>query len=181
MSLSLSLPLALAATVLEALIGYPAPLYRAIDHPVTWMGRWLGGLEAVANRPELSFAARRTMGVGVLLIYLTSIALVAWLAIQALLPLGALGFAVLTLLAASLPAQRSLATHVRAVADGLDASLDEGRRAVANIVGRISLCGTLLVLRYPLPDHRLHPSNEPCFEAPVDFFQSAVLKRALQH
>ena len=136
MSLSLSLPLALAATVLEALIGYPAPLYRAIDHPVTWMGRWLGGLEAVANRPELSFAARRTMGVGVLLIYLTSIALVAWLAIQALLPLGALGFAVLTLLAASLPAQRSLATHVRAVADGLDASLDEGRRAVANIVGR---------------------------------------------
>ena len=42
----------------------------------------------------------------------------------------------LTLLAASLPAQRSLATHVRAVADGLDAGLDEGRRAVAKIVGR---------------------------------------------
>ena len=40
------------------------------------------------------------------------------------------------LLAASLPAQRSLAAHVRAVADGLDASLDEGRQAVAKIVGR---------------------------------------------
>ena len=42
----------------------------------------------------------------------------------------------LAVLAASLPAQRSLAGHVRAVADGLDASLDEGRRAVAKIVGR---------------------------------------------
>ena len=39
-------------------------------------------------------------------------------------------------MAASLPAQRSLDAHVRAVADGLDKSLDEGRRAVAMIVGR---------------------------------------------
>ena len=39
MWLSFSLPLALAAAVVEALIGYPAPLYRAIGHPVTWMGR----------------------------------------------------------------------------------------------------------------------------------------------
>jgi adenosylcobinamide-phosphate synthase len=134
--MSLSLPLALAAAVVEALAGYPAPLYRAIGHPVTWMGRWLAGLEAIANRPSLSFAARRATGAGVLLIYLTSIALVAWLMTRALLPWGAFGFAALVLLAASLPAQRSLAAHVRAVADGLDASLEEGRRAVAKIVGR---------------------------------------------
>jgi adenosylcobinamide-phosphate synthase len=136
MSLLLSLTLALAAAVVEALAGYPAPLYRAIGHPVTWMGRWLAGLEAVANRPSLSFAARRAMGAGVLLLYLTSIALVAWLATRALLPWGALGFAALALLVASLPAQRSLSSHVRAVADGLDASLEEGRAAVAKIVGR---------------------------------------------
>ena len=136
MSLSLSLPLALAATVLEALVGYPAPLYRAIGHPVTWMGRWLGGLDKLMNRPRLSFAARRALGVVALGLFLASVGLVAWLAMQALLPLGPLGFVVLVLLAASLPAQRSLATHVRAVADGLDAGLDEGRRAVANIVGR---------------------------------------------
>jgi adenosylcobinamide-phosphate synthase len=49
---------------------------------------------------------------------------------------GALGFAALVLLAASLPSQRSLASCVSAVADGLDAGLDEGRRAVAVIVGR---------------------------------------------
>ena len=41
MSLSQSLPLALAALGLESLIGYPAPLYRVIGHPVTWMGAWL--------------------------------------------------------------------------------------------------------------------------------------------
>jgi adenosylcobinamide-phosphate synthase len=134
--MSLSLTLALAATVLEALIGYPAPLYRAIGHPVTWMGRWLAGLEGIANRPNFSFAARRAMGAGALLIYLTSVALVAWLATRALLPWGTFGFAALAFLAASLPAQRSLSSHVRAVADGLDSSLEEGRRAVKKLVGR---------------------------------------------
>ena len=143
MSLSLSLPLALAATVLEALIGYPAPLYRAIGHPVTWMGRWLGGLDKLMNRPRLSFAARRALGVVALGLYLASVGLVAWLAMRALLPLGPLGFVVLTLLAASLPAQRSLATHVRAVADGLDAESRRGtprgredRRAQSGRAGR---------------------------------------------
>jgi len=136
MSLLLSLPLALAAAVVEGLVSYPASLYRAIRHPVTWMGRWLAGLEAIANRPGLSFAARRAMGAGALLIYLTSIALVAWLAMRALLPWGAFGFAALAFLAASLPAQRSLGAHVGAVADGLAASLEDGRRAVAKIVGR---------------------------------------------
>jgi adenosylcobinamide-phosphate synthase len=136
MSLSLSLPLALAALSLEALIGYPAPLYRAIGHPVTWMGRWLAGLEQIMNRPAHGFAARRGAGVLALLIYLAAVGLIAWLGTRPLLPLGPAGFAALALLAASLPAQRSLATHVRAVADGLDAGLDEGRRAVAKVVGR---------------------------------------------
>ena len=54
--------LALVAVAIEAAIGYPEPLYRAIGHPVTWMGRWLAGLEALANRPSLSFAARRAIG-----------------------------------------------------------------------------------------------------------------------
>ena len=136
MSLPLSLPLALAAAVLEAAIGYPAPLYRAIGHPVTWMGRWLAWLEASLNRAEASFAARRAAGVLALGLYLAPVALVAWAATRLCLSAGALGFAALAVLAASLPAQRSLARHVGAVADGLDASLDQGRRAVAKIVGR---------------------------------------------
>jgi adenosylcobinamide-phosphate synthase len=136
MSLLLSLPLAFAAAVLEAAIGYPAPLYLAIGHPVTWMGRWLAWLEASLNRAEASFAARRAAGVLALCLYLAPVALVAWAATRLCLSGGSFGFVVLAFLAASLPAQRSLAGHVSAVADGLDASLDEGRRAVAKIVGR---------------------------------------------
>ena len=136
MSLPLSLPLALAATIVEALIGYPAPLYRAIGHPVTWMGRWLKWLEARLNRAEASFAARRAAGVLAFCLYLTPVALIAWAATSVCASAGALGLAVLALLAASLPSQRSLAAHVSAVANGLDASLEEGRRAVVKIVGR---------------------------------------------
>jgi adenosylcobinamide-phosphate synthase len=136
MSLSASLSLALAALIVEALVGYPEPLYRAIGHPVTWMGRWLAVLEALLNRPDLSFAARRALGAVALCLYLAPVALVAWAATRTLVSLGALGFVALAALAASLPAQRSLGAHVRAVAEGLDAGLEEGRRAVAMIVGR---------------------------------------------
>src|SRR5271166_1834715 len=136
MPLSYSLPLALAALAVEALIGYPAPLYRAIGHPVTWMGRWLAVLEALFNRPDLGFAARRALGVVALSLTLAPVALVASAATRALVFRGAFGFVALALLAASLPAQRSLSAHVRAVAEGLDASLEEGRHAVAMIVGR---------------------------------------------
>jgi adenosylcobinamide-phosphate synthase len=100
------------------------------------MGAWLAQLELRLNRPGASFAARRALGALALVLYLAPVALVAGAATRLLEPLGAFGFAVLALLASSLPAQRSLDTHVRAVADGLDRSLDEGRRAVAMIVGR---------------------------------------------
>ncbi len=136
MSLPLSLPLALAAAVLEATIGYPAPLYLAIGHPVTWMGRWLAWLEARLNRADASFAARRAAGIAALCLYLAPVALVAWAATRLCASVGGLGFAALGLVAASLPAQRSLAVHVSDVAEGLEAGLDEGRVAVSKIVGR---------------------------------------------
>jgi adenosylcobinamide-phosphate synthase len=136
MSLSQTLPLAFAALMLEALVGYPAPLYRAVGHPVTWMGAWLGLLEARLNRPAMGFAARRAMGALALVATLAPVALVCLAATRLFAPLGAFGFAVLAMLAASLPAQKSLHAHVRAVADGLERSLDEGRRAVSMIVGR---------------------------------------------
>jgi adenosylcobinamide-phosphate synthase len=136
MSFPLTLPLALAALIVEALIGYPAPLYRAIGHPVTWMGRWLALLEAGLNRAGASFATRRAAGILALGLYLAPVVLVSWLATRLCVSTGAPGFAALALLAASLPAQRGLAAHVSAVANGLDAGLDEGRGAVAKIVGR---------------------------------------------
>jgi len=136
MSLSPSPSLALAALLLEALIGYPAPLYRVAGHPVTWMGAWLAWLEPRLNRPGMGFAARRAMGALALVIYLAPVGFVGVATARGLAPFGAAGFVALAVLCASLPAQRSLHAHVRAVAEGLDRSLDEGRRAVAMIVGR---------------------------------------------
>jgi adenosylcobinamide-phosphate synthase len=107
-----------------------------IGHPVTWIGRWLEIVERLFNRPELNFAARRALGGVALFLALAPVALLASAATSALVSRGALGFAALALLAASLPAERSLAAHVRAVAEGLDASVEEGRHAVAMIVGR---------------------------------------------
>ena len=97
---SFSLPLALAALIVEALIGYPAPLYRAIGHPVTWMGRWLAWLEAALNRADAASATRRAAGVLALCLYLAPVALISWAATRLGVSAGPLGFALLGLLAA---------------------------------------------------------------------------------
>ena len=125
---------AFAAGALEAALGYPQALYRAIGHPVAWMGAWLAWLERRLNRAAAPFAARRRAGFAALALYLAP-ALAAGLALLAL-P-GIAGLATLIVAAASLPAQRSLHAHVRAVADALgapDGALAAGRRAVAHVV-----------------------------------------------
>ena len=136
MNIAPSSALALAASIIEAAVGYPEPLYRAMGHPVTWMGAWLGWLEARLNRPSWSSARRRAVGVAALAAYLSPVAALACGA-TILAPVGLVGFLALAFLAASLPAQRSLDAHVRAVADGLErGGLAAGRSAVARIVGR---------------------------------------------
>ena len=93
-------------------------------------------MTARLNRPGRSFAEGRALGALALILSLAPVALAAIAATALLAPRGVFGFAILALLAASLPAQRSLDAHVRAVADGLERGLDEGRRAVAMVVGR---------------------------------------------
>jgi adenosylcobinamide-phosphate synthase len=130
--------LALLAVAIEAMIGWPAPVYAAIGHPVTWIGALIAALDRTLNRETDSFDRRRTMGMialAVLLAVPVAIAILIVVVLDRLLP-GIVAFLVGGLLAASLPAQRSLAVHVAAVADGLERSLDEGRRAVGMIVGR---------------------------------------------
>jgi adenosylcobinamide-phosphate synthase len=122
--------IAAAALLIEAAAGYP--LYSYIGHPVTWMGGLLSGLEARLN----CGAHRRVAGAATLVILLAA-AVVPALALQRLLAGAWLGRLALAALASSLLAQRSLYTHVKAVADALDAEgLDGGRRAVSMIVGR---------------------------------------------
>ncbi|MBE7249692.1 MAG: cobalamin biosynthesis protein CobD, partial [Actinomycetospora chiangmaiensis] len=124
-----------AALLIEAFVGYPDWLFRRIGHPVTWMGAGLASLDRRLNRPGASPAAGRRAGVLALLLLLGGTALAS--GGLALLGLWWWGFPLFTLAAASLPAQRSLAMHVDAVADALDREgLDGGRRAVSMIVGR---------------------------------------------
>src|SRR5271156_4700387 len=136
MNFGFSLPLALAAALLDVTVGYPQAVYRAIGHPVTWMGAFVAALERRLNRPALAFPVRRASGVFALALYLGAVGVVAGL-VSSLTPPGAFGFAALALLASILPAQQSLDRHVLAVARGLEqGGLAAGRSAVAKIVGR---------------------------------------------
>ena len=117
-------------------VGYPQAVYRAIGHPVTWMGALLAALERRLNRPTLGFSVRRASGVFALALYLGVVAVAAGL-VSSFAPSGPIGFAALAILASVLPAQQSLDRHVRAVAEGLEqGGLAAGRTAVAKIVGR---------------------------------------------
>ncbi len=127
------------ALAVEGVFGYPDRLYRMLRHPVVWIGALIGGLDRGLNRPAFAPTVRRGFGVlavAVLVLgtvgpaFLVQSALIAWLRLPAAL-------AVLAVLASTLLAQRSLFTHVWAVADGLRRNgLSGGREAVAHIVGR---------------------------------------------
>ena len=130
--------LALTSLLIEAAAGYPQGLFRAIGHPVTWIGALLAWCERRWNGAGLTFARRRANGVAALLVALA----VTWAVSGALAGLASFlprlaSLAVTGLLASTLVAQRSLADHVHAVADGLDrGGLEGGRNAVSLIVGR---------------------------------------------
>src|SRR5580698_1534240 len=102
MHLALSFQLAFAALVIEAIAGYPGSLYRAIGHPVTWMGAWLSWLDRCLNRPMLAFRARRARGALALALLLLPVGLIATL-LTLVAPSGWIGFLLLALLAAGLP------------------------------------------------------------------------------
>jgi adenosylcobinamide-phosphate synthase len=127
---------ALLALVIEAALGYPPPLLRAIGHPVTWIGAIIGALERRFNRPAAAPGIRRAAGVAALAVVVGIASVVAFVIESALLhvPFGMLGVA---LLASTLIAQRSLHDHVARVAFALEQDgLAGGRAAVAHIVGR---------------------------------------------
>jgi len=133
--LTASLLLAAAALTCEALFGYPQALYRAIGHPVTWIGALIRRLDGALNREGDSFLVRKLSGCLALVLLLAITGGVA-LALQWALA-GWAGFVLLALLAASLPAQRSLDEHVAEVVQALETQgLEGGRRAVSMIVGR---------------------------------------------
>jgi adenosylcobinamide-phosphate synthase len=128
--------IALAALLIEAALGYPDALYRAVRHPVVWAGALIAWLDRALNRSAWPRAARRAAGVLAVLALLVASAGPAWV-LHHVLARGLPGVAVLALLASTLLASRSLHTHVCAVAEGLArGGLEGGREAVSQIVGR---------------------------------------------
>ncbi|MEP0960283.1 MAG: adenosylcobinamide-phosphate synthase CbiB [Roseobacter sp.] len=121
----MSAVLLLCAMLLDALFGEPAWLWSRIPHPAVAMGRLLRSVELRWNKNR----ARKAKGC----VCLSALLLLS-VAIGYLIAL--FGPVAEILLAAVLLAQRSLAQHVRAVADGLRRDLATGRSAVAMIVSR---------------------------------------------
>jgi len=128
--------IAAAALLFEALFGYPQALYRAIGHPVTWIGALISLLDRVLNRPAWSFATRRASGVLALLLLL-GITGGLTLIVEHTLIQSQEGVVLAIIMAATLPAQRSLNDHVVAVANALEnGGVEAGRKSVSMIVGR---------------------------------------------
>lgn len=122
----MSIPfLLVCAMCLDAALGEPDWLWSRIRHPAVVIGNAIGWLDKRLNHG----AGRRAKGVCTLILLVVVALGVGWVLTQ-------LGGVVEILVCAILLAQKSLVTHVRAVGDGLLASLAEGRAQVAMIVSR---------------------------------------------
>lgn len=123
------------AMLVERYAGYPKAVFETISHPVVWIGRLIGWLDASLNRPEAPAQEGRLRGVIALIAIMAAAFLPAWFVADILSRLRG-GWVLEALLATSLIAQKSMRDHVRDVYDALGRSLDEARRAVSLIVGR---------------------------------------------
>lgn len=132
----MAFPLAFLALLAEYFVGYPDRLFRAIGHPVTWIGSLISVLDRRLNREGDDAATRRRKGV-IALLAIVGLPAAVGLALQLALPGSLVATVLLAFVASSLLAQKSLRDHVQAVADALDAGgLTAGRKAVSMIVGR---------------------------------------------
>ncbi|WPP06280.1 adenosylcobinamide-phosphate synthase CbiB [Methylocella tundrae] len=132
--------LAVLAVAIEAVVGYPPALYAALGHPVSWIGALISYCDRRLNREDRSFAERRILGAAALGFILAAAGgaafVISSLIVHLALP-NSIALCLLALIASSLIAQRSLHSHVRAVALALEhRGLEAGRAAVAAIVGR---------------------------------------------
>jgi adenosylcobinamide-phosphate synthase len=130
--------LALAALMLDAALGWPDRLYRAIGHPVGLFAAFLTAASQRWNKPDRSFSTRRIAGLCTMMALLAATLFTCQALVQiADTLLGPWSLAIIALLAWPAFAQRSLFLHGKAVADALDdQGLAAGRQAVAQICGR---------------------------------------------
>ncbi len=126
----------LVALGVDLFLGWPKPLFGAIGHPVTWIGRLISLLDDWLNLDGTEDKDRRMAGVAAALAVILAAALVGGL-VQFMLPGGLLAVVLTGLFAWPLIAARSMYDHVQAVARPLaSGDLGAARQAVAMIVGR---------------------------------------------
>jgi adenosylcobinamide-phosphate synthase len=122
--------------MIELCAGYPQSLWRAIGHPVTWIGRLIAALDRLLNRDTADAYWRRSAGVIAVLLLLAIVGAITFIVERELLRLP-FGLFVVAVIASTLIAQRSLHQHVADVAIALgQGGVIAGRAAVAKIVGR---------------------------------------------
>ncbi len=126
----------LVALALDAVLGWPKPLFAAIGHPVTWIGALISRLDAWLNLDGVDPGQRRLAGVIAALAVIAVVGELAWIATW-FLPAGWIGVLLGGVLAWPFVALRSMHDHVAAVARPLAAGdLDRARHEVSMIVGR---------------------------------------------
>ncbi|MEP6445839.1 MAG: adenosylcobinamide-phosphate synthase CbiB [Hyphomicrobiales bacterium] len=131
----MNLLIALTALIFERLVGYPDWLYKAITHPVVWIGKLISILDRSLNSENSLPNSRRLKGAFALVIVI-SVVLVVAIFISLFLRAFVGGLLIEAVLASSMLAQKSLRDFVDAVGKGLIESIDKGRAAVSHIVGR---------------------------------------------
>ncbi len=129
------LVLLLLALVLDAYLGEARFLFKLSGHPVQWIGRLIGFLDAKLNREKRGEVDRMVRG-ALVVVVIVAAAGGAGYAVATVSLTNPWGWFIELIMIFSLLAGRSLYDHVKAVATGLDDSTEAGRRAVAHIVGR---------------------------------------------
>jgi len=124
------------ALAVDAVLGWPEPLFRLIGHPITWLGRLIDRVDEACNRSSHPPALRRAAGVIATLLVIALPTALAWI-VQAQLTTGWSRILIAGILAWPLVALRSLHDHVAAVARPLQSDdIEAARSAVSRIVGR---------------------------------------------
>ncbi|WP_429807577.1 adenosylcobinamide-phosphate synthase CbiB [Ensifer sp. B1-9] len=136
MSSTMLLILALAL-VIDRLVGDPHWLWARVPHPVVFFGKAIAFFDDRLNHEDLADGVRKFRGVATIVLLLAVSAWLGHLLHRLFTAFGPLGFLLEAVLVAVFLAQKSLADHVRRVAEGLrQGGLEGGRSAVSMIVGR---------------------------------------------
>ena len=128
----------LIALCIDRLFGWPDFLFRRFSHPVVGIGLLISFFERNLNKTGWSSSQRMATGLLTLFFLMTGLTFLGFLIVLAI-PDGPLGILVTSFLVWPFIAAKSLADHVKAVAEPLKTNdLPSARQAVSMIVGRNS-------------------------------------------